>query len=156
MVKSQKSAACRRRIAKIQNGATRFCTPHYSRPSSGLYTAQYTLTPSCWRSFSYTCRLCATVPRLGASSVVFHLLRRDATSDTVLIANIMDARGITGILNIIHIHDTIDVSHPCDTDDILTRPTPSRSSPSRSPLCRHHIPRHHSAPSCTPAESSAF
>ena len=43
----------------------------------------------------------------------------------------MYARGIIGILNIIYIHDTIDVSHPCDADDILTRPTSTRSSPSR-------------------------
>ena len=69
--------------------------------------------------------------RDGSSSrdfirVVYDFLRRDATTGTILIASIMDARGITGILNIIHIHDTIDVSHPCDTDDILTRPTSSR------------------------------
>ena len=81
------------------------------------------MAPFSWRSFSYTCRFCATVPRLGSLSVVFHFLRRDATTGTILIANIMDARGITGILNIIHIHDTIDVPHPRDTKDILTWPT---------------------------------
>ena len=38
---------------------------------------------------------------------------------TIFTADIMDARGITGILNIIHFHDTIDVPHPRDTKDIL-------------------------------------
>ena len=42
---------------------------------------------------------------------------------TIFTADIMDARGITGILIIIHIHDTIDVPHPRDTKDILTWPT---------------------------------
>ena len=32
----------------------------------------------------------------------------------------MGARRTTGVLNIIHIHDTIDVSHPRDTKDIIT------------------------------------
>ena len=66
---------------------------------------------------------------------------------TVFTANVMGARGITSILGIIHVHDTIDVSHPCGTDDILTRPTSSRSSPSAPGPCRPgphpRQPRHH-------------
>jgi len=94
--------------------------PSASSPPSSASSSRSSSASGSLR-LPFTDRLISVSPHYYPRQV--RVRQHHARPRTIFTVDIMNARGITGILIIIHIHDTIDVPHPRDTKDILTWPT---------------------------------